>query len=721
MNLSTRSKTRLPAPPWSGIAKWLLSGLGMALSLSVSATTLQQINYSALPGNKVQIRLKLDGKVGTPRVFVTDQPARLVVDLFGVHSQLPRTPQNIGIGLAHSVSAIETPDRTRVVVSLADATAYTMQTEDQSIVLQLDAGAAIKINEKDQAKTFAKSGDSSVTGIDFTRGSSGEGRVVVRLNQANLKINVTEQAGKVIAEFLDVTLPDTLNRKLSVTDFATPVTQITSQTVGKDVRMTMEVAGEYEFMSYQMNEVFTAEFRPLTKDEKAKKQETKKTFTGDRLSLNFQNIEVRAILQLLADFTGLNMVISDTVIGNVTLRLQNVPWDQAMDIILKSKGLAMRQTGNVVMVAPTEEVAQREKLELESKKQVEELAPLRSSFFQVNYAKAQDIANLLKTTDNRLLSERGQVSVDARTNTLLIQDTANKLEEIQAIVARLDIAVRQVLIESRVVIANHDFAKELGVRLGLSRSNTFGSHELLIAGQQSGYNAGTYNIDKGPFSSDTAGNAFNSGLTIEGKSAAASGAEALMVNLPAAAANSGVNFLLGKVGSYLLQLELSAMQSEGQGEIISSPRVVTSDQNKAVIKQGYEIPYQEAAASGATTVAFKEVVLQLEVTPHITPDDRIRMELQVNKDNPDFSRQVLGVPPLETRQVKTTVLVDNGETVVLGGVFERTKQTATDKVPLFGDIPYVGALFRHNNDIDQNKELLIFVTPKILKDALGVK
>jgi type IV pilus assembly protein PilQ len=370
----------------------------------------------------------------------------------------------------------------------------------------------------------------------------------------------------------------------------------------------------------------------------------------------------------------------------------------------------------VVMVAPTQEIASREELELASQQKIEELAPLRSEFLQVNYAKAADLAALLKSAENRLLSERGQVTVDERTNTLLIQDTAAKLEDIRRMVLRLDVPVRQVMIESRIVIANNDFARDLGVRFGWSGSRDLGSgNQVNIGGGLAGHLDGTYGANKGPFLQDTAGNAFNSGYALPNGGTA----EALLVDLPANAPSGAINFLIGKIGSYLLQLELSAMQQEGRGEVISSPRVITSDQKQARIKQGVEIPFQERTSSGATSVAFKEAVLSLEVTPRITPDDRIDMELKVNKDSPDFAREVLGVPPVDTREVETTVLVDNGETVVLGGVYERTKTMSKEQVPLLGDIPVLGYLFKQKDETDNNSELLIFITPKILKETLS--
>jgi type IV pilus assembly protein PilQ len=546
-------------------------------------------------------------------------------------------------------------------------------------------------------------GIDAIKGIDFRRGKDGQGRVLITLGNTAMPVDVREEGGRVIIDFYKASIDPTLLRSLDVVDFATPVSMIETTKNGGNVRIEISATGEYDYLAYQANDVFAVEVRSLTKQEKELLKKERMVFTGDRLSLNFQDIEVRSVLQLLADFTGLNLVTSDTVSGRITLRLKNVPWDQALDIILKSKGLSKRQTDNVIMVAPTEEMAAREQLELESQQKIEELAPLRSEFIQVNYAKAEDLAGLLKSEENRLLSERGNVTVDVRTNTLLVQDTAAKLEDIRRLLLRLDIPVRQVLIESRIVIANNDFARDLGVRFGANWDYDVGDSFGLVAGGMPGHIGNTAGIAPG----------------IENPPGSTN--EALMVNLPVNSPSGAANFLVGKVGTYLLQLELSAMQREGKGEVISSPRLITSDQNPASIKQGVEIPYQEASASGATSVSFKEAVLKLEVTPHITPDDRIRMDLKINKDSPDYSRALNDIPPVDTRRIETTVLVDNGETVVLGGVFERTKSDSTEKVPFFGDIPYMGVLFKRNEKIDENKELLIFVTPKILKEALTVR
>jgi len=692
----------------------LLAVLLLGYSPVLWANTLQDISFSALPGNKVQIVLTLSEPLPEPSTFATDNPARIAIDLPGTSSALTRKVTPIAVGAARSVTAIEAADRTRVVVNLLDSVEHQVRSVDKQIIVSIGgAGGAGSMTAPESAPVVSAaaddSGSASVRNVDFRRGTDGEGKIEVALSSASVVVDMRQQGQNIVLDFIDTELPDALARTLDVIDFATPVTEIVTRPDGRNTRMTISTQGEFEHLAYQANETYTVEFRALTRAEVEQRRATQQVYEGERLSLNFQDIEVRAVLQLLADFTGLNMVVSDTVSGRITLRLKNVPWDQAMDIILKTKGLSMRRNDNVVLVAPTEEIAARERLELESQQQIEELAPLRSELIQVNYAKASNLAALLKSDANQLMSERGNVTIDERTNTLLIQDTALKLSEIRALIAELDIPVRQVMIESRIVIANNDFAKDLGVRLGISgRTTNLGTtgNQLYVGGGLAG------DLD----ATGVTGSAFI--VTGEGSN------ENLLVNLPqtlAAGSGGAVNFVLGKIGSHLLRLELSAMQQEGKGEIVSSPRVITSDQNKAVIKQGIEIAYQEATSSGATSTSFKEAVLALEVTPHITPDDRIIMDLKINKDSPDFSRQVNGVPPVDTREIETSVLIDNGETVVLGGVFERESSTSIKRVPFFGDLPYVGVLFKQELVRDDNKELLIFVTPKILKDTLSLR
>ncbi len=690
--------------------------LGLFASMASGAeTVLENISYSSLPGDKVELILKANGPIVDPVSFTTDNPARIAIDLAGVKLGLKKKTRKIGVGLVSSVAAVEAGDRTRVVINLADSAPYTLIADGNTLRVTVGAsgkGSASIVAAAPARGTPASSAANRVENIDFNRGPSGEGRVVVRLSSDDVVTDLREEGGKVVLDLIDTQLPPKLANELDVTDFATPVQNIQLRQKGKTTRIVIDAKGNYEHLAYQTGNEYTVEFRPLTKTEKARLRKERLTYTGDRLSLNFQDIPVRSVLQLLADFTGLNMVVSDTVNGSITLRLKNVPWDQALDIILKTKGLSMRRNDNVILVAPTEEITAREQLELESQKQIEELAPLHSDLIQVNYGKAKDFAALLKASENQLLSPRGSVTVDARTNTLLVRDTARQLESIRKLVTRLDVPVRQVMIESRIVIANDDFARDIGVRFGLkSNTKVGGDNEVMVAGGLPGH-ISDFAIDAGQFM----------GIHTGIENSAGSGNEALMVNLPqtlSSGRGGAVNLLLGKVGSYLLNLELSAMQQEGKGEIVSSPRVITADQHKAVIKQGLEIPYQQASSSGATNVAFKEAVLKLEVTPHITPDDRIKMDLVVRKDSPDFTRAVLGVPPVNTRSVQTSVLVENGETVVLGGVFERNRAKNTKRVPFFGELPYVGAMFRQTQRKDENSELLLFVTPKIIKQGLS--
>jgi type IV pilus assembly protein PilQ len=739
-----RVAPRQVIPAQTGARRWLgrLTGLALLAFVlgggPVVAAVLQEVEFASLPGNQVEIDLVFSGTVPTPEDFATENPARIAIDFAGASSALDRKSVPIGLGVAHSLNAVEASDRTRVVINLNDSVPYNIETRGNRVTVSLNPDRAAPVPTQarrigQQPRTRVNRGPrGAVKDIDFRRGATGEGRVLITLPSAETQVSVRQEGQDVVVDIADTDLPQRLFRRLDVVDFATPVTAVESRASAGNVKVDIKTADQFEYLAYQTDNLFTLEFRSLTQAEREELEREKIVYSGDRLSLNFQDIEVRAVLQLLADFTGLNLVASDTVRGSITLRLKNVPWDQALDIILKTKGLSMRQTGNVIMVAPTQEIAAQEKLELESKQQIEELAPLRSEFIQVNYAKASDFATLLKSEENNLLTQdRGSVSVDARTNTLLVQDTAAKLEEIRRLVNRLDVPVRQVMIESRVVIANDDFARDLGVRFGLSTSmGEYRDTELLIGGGRPGYLPSS-DYDAGPFF----GSATEQGTTIGGEPTGerarfnsiveipeGSGFPGLMVNLPANANPAGAfNFILGKVGSHLIQLELSAMQREGRGEVVSSPRVVTSDQNQAVIKVGTEIPYQEATGQGNTTVAFKEAVLKLEVTPHITPDDRVIMDLEVNKDNPNFADVVLGVPPVDTRSVSTSVLVDNGETVVLGGVYERDKSYSKEQVPWLGDVPVFGRLFKNEQRQDNNSELLIFVTPKILKSDLATR
>jgi len=671
--------------------------------------SLKSINFAGLPGNQVQITFELSQPVSNPASFTIDNPARIAFDLPATKSELAKRSQSIGIGPAKSITAVEVKGRTRVVLNLFEMVPYETRAEGNRIVVVLGADGQRVASTTPSTSTADSSNNATtasisaaITGIDFRRGEQGEGRVVVTLSDPSIPVDMRQEAGKIILEFSGASLPEALERRLDVTDFATPVKLIDTESKGDKVRMEITPIGEYEHLAYQSDNQFTLEVRETTVEEKDLAKKEKFGYTGERLSLNFQDIEVRSVLQLLSDFTGQNIVVSDSVTGNLSLRMQNVPWDQALDIVLKTKGLAKRENGNVILIAPSEEIAAREKLELESMKQIEELAPLYSDLIQINYAKATDLANLLSNDDSSQMSERGKVSVDERTNTLLVQDTADKLEQIRRLVSRLDIPVRQVLIESRIVLANNDFARELGVKFGLSHNSTASDNEtrFILGGKQEGD--------------------VNYADTITGyETPGGSGLEGLLVNLPAANPSGSLGIALGKLGSNLLALELSAMQLEDRGEVVSSPRVITSNQQEAVIQQGVEIPYQRASSSGATAVTFKEAVLELRVTPQITPDDRIIMDLKVSKDT--VGQIFAGVPSIDTRNVETSVLVDNGETLVLGGIYEQERGREKEQVPFFGELPGVGWLFRTERTINEKSEMLIFVTPKIIKQGISIQ
>ena len=677
-----------------GVLLAVVANLWMGAAFAQGGTTLDKISFSTLPGDRVQVVLDMSGPVDEPLSFAIDEPARVALDFPGVSLNLPRKTEDISVGMARSVTAVEAGGRSRVVLSLVKLVPYAIDVSGNQVVLTLDSTGS---TTSQAAAKRAAGVKGTIENIDFRRGESGEGRVMVTLSDPAIVVNTFEQGDDIIVEFIGVDLPENLSRRLDVIDFATPVKVVDTKQDGGNVRMTIEASGVFDHLAYQSDDLFTLDVKPLSEAEQEKIKKDKFTYTGERLSLNFQNIEVRAVLQLIADFTGLNMVASDTVSGSLTLRLKNVPWDQALDIILKTKGLAMRQTGNVILIAPTEEIAAREKLELEAQKQIEELAPLRSEFIQVNYAKASTLAVLLKAEENSLMTERGAVSVDERTNTLLVRDTAEAINSIRDMVATLDIPVRQVLIESRIVIADDSFNRDLGVRFGVSYAwNVNGNTQGLAGGALPGDS--NFGGVIGP------GDSLNTG-----------GNQDLLVDLPIGNPASAIKFAVVSIPDFILQLELQALQLEGRGEVISNPRVVTANQKEATIEQGTEIPFQEASSSGATSTSFKKAVLSLRVTPQITPDDRVIMDLEVNQDT--VGQEFSGIPSVDTRSVATQVLVDNGDTVVLGGIYEQTKREDIEKVPFFGDLPYLSWLFKTTSVRDDKRELIIFVTPRILKDA----
>jgi type IV pilus assembly protein PilQ len=662
---------------------------------SLAASELQDIAYSFLEEKQVQLKLDLSGPAPEPTFFIIEDPAQIVLDLPGVKMGLKRRSQTIGIGMTRSITAVEAADRTRIVISLVQSVPFKTQVEGNTVYVTIDGIHPIGSKE---AATGTDPELHRIKEIDFRRGPQGEGRVIVSLSDAQIPVDIREEEGRIVVDFFDTLLPDTLERRLDVLDFATPVKFIDTFATDQRVRMLITPTGaEYEHLSYQSEDKLVVELKPLTQKEQEAAKKNEFGYVGEKLSLNFQNIEVRAVLQLIADFTGLNLVASDTVQGSVTLRLKEVPWDQALDIILKTKGLAMRRSGNVILVAPSDEIAAREKLELEARKQQEELAPVRAEFIEVNFAKAGNLADLIKAEENFLLSPRGNVKVDERTNTLLVVDTPERLSDIRKLIARLDIPVRQVLIESRIVIASNDFSKDLGVRFGVSKRDTMNNKVFSEAVTSGSLNGTTQVLNR---ETVQLGDRLNVNLPVRRQDAAR-------------IALALTKFPLGN----LLELELSALQAEGRGEVISNPRVITSNKQKAVIEQGTEIPFQQATSSGATAVQFKKAVLSLEVEPQITPDDKIIMQLTVNKDS--VGQVFNGVPSVNTRKVSTEVLVENGQTVVLGGIYEQEQDQSIRRVPFLGDLPYIGTLFRDRSEINNKVELLIFVTPKIVKE--GVK
>ena len=670
------------------------------LSSLANAVTLEDVSFSSLPGERLEVTLQFDGAPPEPSGYTIERPARIAVDLRDTTSGLESRSVPLGSGNAQSMTVVETKDRTRLIFNLVELVPYDTVRSGNSLVMTIggQADGVVASSSAPASQSSSTSGSMSanaLAGVDFRRGKDGEGRVLVDLGSSSTPVDLTERAGKIRLTMDGIEVPSDLRRRLDVTDFATPVTRI--DTFVEDGNAVVEITpeGNYDYIAYQSGSQFTVSVEELSQEEAESRREEKFPYTGDKLSLNFQDIEVRSVLQLIADFTGLNLVASDTVGGSITLRLQNVPWDQALDLILKTKGLDKRQIGNVLLVAPADEIAAREKLELETNKQIAELAPVRLDIIQVNYAKAADIVALIKE-DEELISDRGFVSSDVRTNTISVRETAEKLDEIRRLVSTWDVPVRQVSIEARIVRAQTNVAENLGVRWGGAAYDVSGDNVFTVGGSQQSLQEAR---DAAAGNSNT--------ITFPG---------ALAVDLGVTGEGAS-SFAIGwGSDDFLVDLELSALESDGQAEVVSQPRVVTADRQTASIKSGEEIPYQEASSSGATSVSFKEAVLSLEVTPQITPDDKIIMDLVVNQDS--RGEVTAGIPSINTNEVTTQVLVGNGETVVLGGIFQSEVATQTTKTPFLGDIPYLGRIFKRTEHIDERSELLIFITPKIIKNDL---
>jgi len=694
---------------------------GSAAVAQDAPNSLDNIEVRALPGNRIELRLMTSGDAPEPLAFTIDEPARIAIDLRDTVLGLPARRKDVGIGALNTILAAEANGRTRVVLNLDVPVGYQTRVDGNSIVVTLNSTAGSGAATMAAAPTTPSSASDasaarSIENIDFRRTEAGAGRLIVELSEVGTAADVRRTGDQITLNFASTVLPESLMKRLDVMDFATPVTTIDAMSVGGDTRIVMSATGNFAELAYQSDAMFSVEVQPVVE----KKLEVTPTlfnpdrvYEGEKLTLNFQDIETRAVLQLLADVSGRNIVVSDTVQGNVTLRLQGVPWDQALDIVLATKGLDMRQNGNVIIVAPTEEISARELADLESRKEISELEPLIAEYVQVNYAKASDLAELIAggSGGTALLSDRGSVGIDDRTNTLLLQDTAERIASIRKLVATLDIPVRQVLIESRIVIVRDDFSRDLGIRWGATVVKENGDGIITTSGNA---NATNTVVNDAADNINSSGTPFPVGIpNLDDR---------FNVNLPIA--NPAGQFALAILDDdYLIDLELSALQAEGRGEVISSPRVITANQKEANIKQGVEIPYQESSSSGATTTQFKEAVLSLTVTPQITPDDRIVMDLLVTKDSVGevvSTERGGSVPSIDTRSIETQVLVNNGQTVVLGGIYETEQGETVTKVPYLGDIPFLGMFFRSTRVVSNKSELLIFVTPKILKEGSSI-
>ncbi len=685
-------------------------------ALAADPVKLESIDVQTLPGQQVQLKLHLSGPAPEPLPFTIDKPARIAFDLLNTTLALQSRRIDVRSGGVDTVLAAEANGRTRLVVNVDNLMPYTTKVDGNDILVTLgtqpgDTAGKTSI-ARSSAAAAAPAGERSIRTIDFRRGADGTGRVIVQLSDPRTPVNVRQEGNQIVVDFANTLMPKNLLRRYDVMDFATPVQTVDALRIEGSSRLVITAQGDFEQLAYQSDNQYTVEIKPSLKRNAT---EEKKEYTGERLTLNFQDIDVRSVLQLLADTSGQNIVVSDSVTGNLTLRLQNVPWDQALDIVLRTKGLDKRRQDNVIIVGPTEELAAREKAELSARKDLQELAPVRTEFLQVNYAKVKDLANLIRGVGgtgggkNSMLSPRGSLSVDDRTNTLMVQDTADRLADIRRMVQTLDVPIKQVLIEARVVIVSDTFERDLGARFGVTTAQTNGSNGLLaVTGNGTG--------------ADTMIQSAITNLTTTGQTYPVTTptlSNRYQVNLPASTTAGSIGIsLLG--GSYLVDLELSAAQTEGKSETISSPRVITANQKEATILQGTEIPYQESASSGATTTQFKDAVLSLKVTPLITPDNRVVMDIDVRDDAVGQNVQSAtggSVPSIDTREIVTQVLVNDGQTVVLGGILETTKTKSIEKVPYLGDIPVLGHLFKSTSDINNKTELLIFITPKILREG----
>lgn len=646
-----------------------------------------------------------------PPGFSVAKPARIAFDFVNTLNGLKKSTQVFNEGDLKSANIVQADGRTRVVLNLNQAMTYESALDGNSLLIKLTPSATTAGTP--QVEHFAQARPTQDTNmirdINFRRGKDGEARINVELSDPNAGIDIHQQGQNLIVDFVKVSAPDVLRKRLDVTDFATPVVSMTTVQQGNNVRMTITPRGLWEHNAYQTDNQFVIEVKPVIENPNKLVQGTRGGYQGEKLSLNFQNVEVRRLLQVIGEFTGMNIVVSDSVGGSITLILKDVPWDQALDIILQQKGLDMRKNGNVILIAPREEIATKEKLEFESKAQIDDLEPLRTEGFQLNYQKAEEIKKLLTDSNQRMLSKRGSAVVDTRTNILFVQDTSGRLEDVRQLIAKVDLTVRQVMIEARIVEAGDSFAKNLGVRLGWNQrsGNQFGGGSVsgvAMAGaklEAPGYMSGQVK-DIPKFNTD-----------------------AMNVNLPATprSGTAGVFSLIlfNKAQTQFLNTEISALEADGRGKVVSSPRVMTANQVEALIEQGVEIPYQQATSSGATSISFRKANLALKVKPQITPDGKITMTLDINKDTPNTQLSTGAGVAIDTKHVKTEVLVDNGGTVVIGGIYTQTTRDNTQRIPFFGDLPYIGWLFKNREWIDDKTELLVFITPRIVAENLSVR
>ncbi len=723
---------------------WVLA----ACPVLAGAVTLDDIRFTSLPGNEFELALDFSAAPPEPEAYTIDSPARIVVDFPGVRSTLADKKHQLSFENAKSAVVVSTAEKTRLVVSLNQMTGYSILLEGRRVILKVlgNTRASDGIAGRDTgfggAGAFAPAGAAAraIEDVDFARSERGEGLVTLTLSDPAISVDVTQSGNRIIAEFFNTGLPSRLDRRLDVVDFATPVKSIDTQSKGSTTTVTVEASGDYDYLAYQTDNRYTISVKPLTRAEREERK-ARFAFVGEKLSLNFQDIEVRSVLQLIADFTELNLVASDTVTGSITLRLENVPWDQALDIVLKAKGLDKRLEGNVLLVAPAVEIAERERLQVEANKQLQELAPLTTEFIRIRYADAVELFELFdvrdedrnrrsesRTATSTILSERGSAIVDKRTNTIILTDTADKIAEFRRLVDQIDIPVRQVEISARIVVATTDFRRELGVRWGVQGASAVGDNVIGVTGGIEGFTPPYNPMNRFPSGRPPYVQAVDedgepvppitpTGATQESPTAGNVDIfDGLNVDL-------GVANPAGKIALELLtdnaflDLELSALENSGYAEIASQPKVLTGDKQKAVIRSGQEVAYQEATSSGATSIEFKEAVLKLEVTPQITPDNRIILDLFISQNN--VANEVFGgVPALDITDIETRALVGDGQTLVLGGIFQYQELNGQEKVPLLGDIPYLGRLFRNDFRSSDKREILIFVTPKIIDDQL---